>query len=311
MRVLVTGHAGYLGPYVVRDLEEAGHSVTGLDTEWFMDRPRWDWPVESHLGDIRTVHEFDVDAVVHLAGLSNDPMGALNERVTRDINYEGTRRMMRLHPTARHLIASSCSVYGTAGLATEETPVAPLTEYARCKAAVDEDADSFNAVSLRFGTLYGYSPGHRLDLVVNKMVYDAARGLGITVNSNAMRPLTHVEDAARAIVFMLERPERGVFNVAIENWNMGLLAQAIHNATGAPIYTQLADGDFRDYAATSAKLYDLGWTPGHGVERTILDLYRQSQQLPDREYVRLRVLERLIASGRLDNNLYTRERASA
>ena len=315
MRVLLTGNLGYIGPVVTAALKRAGHEVMGLDTGWFLPNLAAppEWPEEQVFGDIREDGLFlSADAIVHLAGLSNDPMGALNESLTERVNLDGTLNLIASHPDIRHVIVSSCSVYGAAEMATEETPVAPQTAYATAKAAVDyyvqrRNLRGLNAVSLRLGTVYGWSPGMRLDLVVNRMTYDATHGLGITVTGNAARPLTHIEDVASAIVFMLDRPETGVFNVVGENWRMRDLAETIAWATKAKIREQdTGSGDARDYMASAAKLEALGWQSEWGVGDALADLLRAGHILglgsPFR-YERLHALKDLIRSGYLDSDL--------
>lgn len=321
MRVLVTGWAGYVGPVLIRRLREAGHYVIGLDTGWFLDRYAGlpVYPDEAVFGDIREpAYEGDVDVVVHLAGLSNDPLGDLDPILTNEINAVGTQWRIRDRLEARHVIVSSCSVYGTAEMATEETPVAPLTEYAKAKADVDRWAFSLssyrspNAVSLRLGTVYGWSPGHRLDLVVNRMTYDAVHGLGITVNGNAARPLVHVEDVARAIVFMLDRPETGIYNVVGENWRMGDLAETVAWATKAQIRKAAPSADARDYQADGSKLRALGFDTEWGVGDTLADLAELSVRLGVRSrYERLNAIRNLIDSGQLTSDLRRKETAAA
>ena len=315
MRVLVTGNLGYIGPVVTRHLKAAGHYVVGLDTGWFLPNLASlpEWPDEQYFGDIRDEDGRGMDAIVHLAGLSNDPMGNLDPALTHAINFEGTCNLLARWDS-RHVIVSSCSVYGTADMATERTEPHPISQYAVSKAAVDDFARvmMLNRVSLRLGTVYGWSPGHRLDLVVNRMTYDATHGLGITVNGNAARPLTHIEDVARVIVFMLDRGETGVYNVVGENWRMRDLADLISQANRATrVIEKPAAADLRDYAASGDKLLGLGWQPASGVADVLPDLIPRTAALgtPSR-YVRLDALRNLIASGYLDSDLRT-ERIAA
>ena len=314
MRVLVTGYAGYLGPVVVRQLHEAGHYVIGLDTGWFL--PNYaeppDVPDMALFRDTRNVvgsWNNDADAIVHLAGLSNDPMGALDEDLTHDINVASTLRL-GLGFGGRQVVASSCSVYGQHPMATEETLVAPLTAYARGKAVVDKGLKD-TAACLRFGTLYGYSPGHRLDLVVNRMTYDAVHEGRITVTGNAMRPLTHVEDAAAAIVFMVERDDVGIYNVVGGNSRVKDVAQDVADAMWYSADTEVKfdyrdnGGDLRDYAADGSKIRQLGFSPSHALVPSLPELIRKSRDLPGprERYERLSALQRLQTIGYLDASL--------
>lgn len=311
MKVLVTGWAGYLGPHVVSQLKRHGHYVIGLDTGWFLPvyQETPDYPHETLFMDIRDawLDDFDVDCIVHLAGLSNDPMADIDPELTSDINFRGTTALIGTNDDKRHVIASSCSVYGTAEMATEETEPAPLTAYAKAKANVDRFAEGIEgAVSLRFGTLWGYSPGHRLDLVVNRMAYDSLHGRGVTVYGNAARPLTHVEDAAAAVVLAVEHPEiaGGVLNVVGENWRMQQLGKFVQENTNCNLYFRPSGGDARDYSALGTKLMALGWE----AKRTLADDFDRllirsfDLDLPSR-LTRLDVLNELRRTKYLDSSL--------
>src|SRR3990167_7857555 len=158
MNILVTGNAGYIGPVVTRVLREAGHTVIGYDLGLFGNDPLQ----TTLVGDIRescAIDPFWPDVVVHLAGISNDPMGDIEPSLTRDINVDGTRNMMLRYPEARHVVISSCAVYGQADeLCDETSTLRPQTQYARCKADIDLALEfdayraSFDWVSLRLGT---------------------------------------------------------------------------------------------------------------------------------------------------------------
>lgn len=322
MRVLVTGNLGYIGPVIVRRLQAEGHYVIGWDLGLFVheyaEMPVW--PDKQRFLDIRDAslwHE-TVDAVVHLAGLSNDPMGDLDPELTEKINVGGTLKVVQL-TNARHVIVSSCSVYGaTSEVATEETEPNPLSVYAEGKALVDQAVlararvdRSLNALSLRLGTVYGYSPGHRLDLVVNRMVHDAANKGVVTATGNAARPLVHVEDVADAVAYFLPRGETGIYNIKAENYRMHDLARAIGNYAGVPIDLRPSGADARDYMASSAKAYLAGWRPSRSVETSLPVLFERTFNLPPGRYERLPVLRRVMDSGRLDAHLYPPSRIAA
>lgn len=306
MRVLVTGNLGYIGPVVVRRLREAGHHVTGVDVGWYVHDYASEpvWPHKQYFADIRQPADAwftGIDAVVHLAGLSNDPIGNLDPGVTADVNYIGTVGM--LLPEARNVIVSSCSVYGAnKTIANEDSPVNPLTPYARAKADVDNWLSVFaqtvgiqNWASLRLGTVWGYSPGHRLDLVVNRMVYDALWHGRIRATGNAARPITHIEDVADAIVTFVNNDQVGVFNVVGENIRMHALADRIADEAKrmtnefVPVVKSPSGDDTRDYMASGARaLARANWMSHHRLTDSLPDLFTLTAALPGgRLYERL------------------------
>src|SRR5262245_12432061 len=215
MRVLVTGHLGYIGAVMVPMLLDHGHTVAGLDSDLFEactfvgDVPR----VPSIRRDLRDVTGEDlrgVDAVIHLAGLSNDPLGDLNPAMTAEINHRASVRLAVLAKEAgvtRFLFSSSCSNYGAGGDAPvdEEGELRPLTPYAVSKVAVERDvavlADGrFSPTFLRNATAYGVSPRLRFDLVLNNLVMWAYATGRVHLKSDGTpwRPLVHIEDICRA-----------------------------------------------------------------------------------------------------------------
>ena len=310
MNVLVTGSCGYVGPVVVRALRAAGHTVTGYDLGWFGENDGSTWFIR---GDIREplVHSAWPDVVVHLAGLSNDPMGDLDPELTEDINIRGTMAMLTRYP-GRHVIVSSCAAYGVQTTpATERTRPNPQTLYAEAKANVDRAAawrerpggEGLDYVSLRLGTVFGPAPNHRLDLVVNRMVFDALNNGGVRVTGNAARPLVHVEDVASAVLWAVEGDQRGIYNIIGENVRMKALGRAIAHYAGVPVKYASSGADTRDYMASGEKALRAGWAPTRSVEGSLPALFEHTKQydqydLPD--HVRLAQLQRLIDEGTLD-----------
>lgn len=306
MRVLVTGNLGYIGPVVVRRLREAGHHVTGLDVGWYVHdyAAQPVWPHKQYFGDIRypiDAYFTGVQAVVHLAGLSNDPIGNLDPGITAEVNYMGTVGM--LIPGVRNVVVSSCSVYGAnSEVADEDTTVNPQTAYAKAKADVDNWLSVFGHTvgvkdwaSLRLGTVWGYSPGHRLDLVVNRMTYDAINKGRILANGNASRPIVHVEDVADAVVAFLENDKQGIYNIVGENVGVFDLADRIateyKKMTGqhVPVVKRPSGSDTRDYRASGARaLARANWLPQHRLTDSLSDLFLLTAALPEgRFYERL------------------------
>jgi nucleoside-diphosphate-sugar epimerase len=299
VRVLVTGSAGYIGSVLVPYLKSEGHEVLGYDVGWFGEPTGL-----SVRGDIRDtlVRAGWPEVVVHLAGLSNDPMGDLSPALTHSINKWGTIDLIQHHPRARHVVISSCAVYGQASdLCTEEMKPNPLTTYAECKAAVDRWVTTLapTNIVLRLGTVYGWSPNHRLDLVLNKWVHEAVTKGRFIVNGNAARPMTHVNDVASAIAWAVKGKDTGIFNVVGDNVRMRELASAVANATMAVIDSRPGGVDARDYQASGSKLLAAGWHPVHSVFGSIPALVLG----PTEGHVRLDQLKALREAGALDDSL--------
>ncbi|GBD25939.1 UDP-N-acetylglucosamine 4-epimerase [bacterium HR30] len=275
--VLITGGRGYIGSVVVPYLRALGYAVTTVDTGWFdqwrLEQAAEDWA----RGDIRDLTGrwlSGFDAVVHLAALSNDPLGALDPGLTASINLESTVRLALLAREAgvkRFLFASSCSVYGSAGSAwvDESSAAKPLTAYAHSKWAAERHllelkANGFAPVILRLATVYGFSPSLRLDLVANNLTAWAVATGEVRLQSNgrAWRPLVHVRDVARAIAAALAAPAQSVdgevFNVGSDDANYTVLeiAEAVCSAVpGAHIsFAPRAQADERSYRVHFEKL---------------------------------------------------------
>ncbi|MYZ16892.1 SDR family oxidoreductase, partial [Streptomyces sp. SID337] len=224
MRVLLTGHQGYLGTVMAPVLTAAGHDVVGLDSGLFADcvlgpRPEDPPGPRVDLRDVTPDHLTGIDAVIHLAALSNDPLGALAPDLTYDINHHASVRLARLAREAgvrRFLYASTCSVYGAAGggeLVAEDAPLRPVTPYAESKVRVEDDLhaladDDFSPVYMRNATAFGYSPRLRADIVLNNLVGHALLSGEVLVLSDGTpwRPLVHAADIARAFTAALTAP---------------------------------------------------------------------------------------------------------
>ena len=305
MKVLVTGASGYIGRVVVPALRRAGHDVLGYDTDWFGGEGNL-----RVIGDIRDslVASGWPNAVVHLAGLSNDPMGDLDPALTWEINYWGTREMLLHHGAAKHVVISSRAVYGQSDEMRDETSTLnPQSTYAECKAKVDRYlamTPGFEYTVLRLGTVYGHSPNHRLDLVVNRMVFDALRKRHVVATGNAARPLVHVEDVASAIVWAVERPATGdIYNIVGENMRMHELANLVAAFAVVPVHLVTGGADSRDYMASGSKALRAGWAPRCSVEGSLSRLFGQSRGYDDRALsakVRLARLRFLIGDGTID-----------
>jgi len=344
MKVLVTGNMAYVGSVLVPSLAKAfpGIGLIGFDNAYFghcltttSADPDRVLSIQ-HFGDLRQFPAAlldGVDAVVHLAAVSNDPMGKTFEQVTEQINIRATVRLAELARArgVRHFVfASSCSVYGAAsdGARTEKDALDPLTAYARSKVAVEQAlhglADGkMNVTCLRFATACGMSPRLRLDLVLNDFVACALAGGEITVLSDGSpwRPLIDVRDMARAIAWAIQRPaDRGgkylIVNAGAEQWNYQVrdLANAVaEKVPGCAVHiNSAAPPDKRSYRVDFSLFRELA--PQHQplatlpetIDRLVEGL--QAIGFKDRNFresnlIRLHTLKEHIAAGRLNSEL--------
>jgi nucleoside-diphosphate-sugar epimerase len=335
MRVLVTGHQGYLGTVMVPILQDAGHDVTGLDTGFFADCVLGPAPTDPSgmrvdLRDVTRKQLEGFEAVIHLAALSNDPLGALAPQITHDINHHASVRLARLAKDAgvrRFLYASTCSVYGAAGedLVTEDAPLRPLTPYAESKVRVEDDVaaiadDSFSPVFLRNATAFGFSPRLRVDMVLNNLVGHAVLTGDVRVLSDGTpwRPLVHARDIATAFLIALEAPISKVhcaaYNVGTESNNLTVakIAQSVVDVVpGAKLLiTGETGSDPRSYRVDFSSFRDaLGFEAVWTIPDGAAELYKEyiSAGLTGddfaKKFTRLPHLETLRATGVLDESM--------
>jgi nucleoside-diphosphate-sugar epimerase len=337
VKVLVTGHDGYIGRVLTPLLRSAGHDVTGLDTGWFTPCTFGEEPpaVPARRIDLRDVELGDLegfDVVVHLAALSNDPLGDLNPEVTYAINHRASVRLAELAKEAgvqRFLYSSSCSLYGAAGDAPvdETADFHPVTPYGESKILSEQDIsvladDHFHPTFLRNATAYGVSPGLRADLVVNNLVGYAVITGEVLIKSDGTpwRPLVHVEDISRAFLAGLEAPVERVhdeaFNVGspTENYRIRDVAEIVKEAVSGSevVYAEGGSADKRDYRVDFTKIstqlpeFRPVWTVRKGVEE-LAAAYRArgltlEEFLSDR-YLRIQRIRFLCARGEIDADL--------
>jgi nucleoside-diphosphate-sugar epimerase len=338
VKVLVTGHHGYIGSVTAPVLADAGHEVVGLDTFFYRG---CDFGAERTAGatlelDVRDVTADALagfDAVVHLAALSNDPLGDLRPEWTYAINLDGTLAMARAAKEAgvgRFVFASSCSMYGSSGgddLLDETAPLRPLTPYAESKVRAEEAlwelADAaFSPISMRNSTAYGVSPRLRLDVVLNNLAAWAhtTGKIRLLSDGSAWRPLVHVKDIARVTLALLEAPRDVVhgqaFNVgsAAQNVRIRDLADTLHRLLGCEV--ELSDDatpDPRSYRVDFSKLasalpgLSCEYTPDLGAQE-LTEAYARvgltrEEFLDVGRYTRLAQLKRLLDEERLDEDL--------
>ncbi|ROZ83712.1 NAD(P)-dependent oxidoreductase [Gordonia sp. OPL2] len=335
MRVLVTGHQGYLGTVMVPMLLAEGHDVVGLDNGYFADCVLGPMPtnppaIDVDLRDVTSRHLDGIDAVIHLAALSNDPLGSLAPEITYDINHHASVRLARAAKdagVARFLYASTCSVYGSAGedLVTEDAPLKPLTPYAESKVRVEDDAaaladSGFAPVFLRNATAFGFSPRLRADIVLNNLVGHAVLTGDVRVLSDGTpwRPLVHAQDIARAFITCLDAPTEAIYcaayNVGTETNNLtvaDIAASVVEAVPGSQLLITGESGpDPRSYRVDFSRAraglgFEASWTIPDGA-RELYEAYTSyglTEEAFFKRFTRLAQLEKLRAAGDLDTTM--------
>ena len=342
MRVLITGHKGYIGTVMVPMFQAEGFDVRGLDNDLFDgcifgDPTMWEGIPDVPYGrkDIRDVELSDlrgVDAVVHLCALSNDPLGDFNPEMTYEINHEASVRLAKLAKKAgvqRYLFSSSCSIYGASGadIVNEKSRPNPITPYGISKIRAEKDisklADArFSPTFLRSATAYGVSPMLRFDLVLNNLVAWAYTTKIVLLKSDgtALRPIVHIEDISRAFITVLNTSRdlvhNQIFNVGIteENYRIRELAEIAKNTVpNAQIkYAKGAEPDKRSYRVDFSKIaqtlpeFKPQWNARLGAKQ-LYDAYKKvGISLEDFEgprYRRITYLENSFNAGTLDKTL--------
>ncbi len=343
MNVLVTGNNGYIGSMLTDFLLKRGYSVRGLDTNYFrgceFDRTTA-IELEQINKDIREVSRDDlegIDAIIHLAAISNDPVGALKPEITHQINYEATVRLAKLSKKLgiqRFIYASSCSMYGIVRgdrVVDENSPLAPVTEYAKSKVKSEKAllrmADKhFSPVFLRAGTVYGIAPMLRCDLVVNNLVGWAHTTHKIRIMSDGTpwRPTIHVEDVCRAYLACLEAPleliHAEAFNVGRneENHQIRDIADKVKSVVPdcEVEYTYEHGPDTRSYKVNFDKIstvlrnfFHPCWNVEMGI-RQIYEAYKAHgltyEEFTGNKYIRLNQIKKLLHENKLDDDLFWR-----
>lgn len=337
MKILVTGSEGYIGSCLTSFLTRAGHSVTGFDTNFFSEG--WFTGGKKRLAatikkDIRAITVEDVtgfDAIIHLAELSNDPLGHINANLTFDVNHNGTKRLVDVAKKAgvpRFVYSSSCSVYGASDLVSDETsPTNPLTPYAQSKVLNEQyllaNADeSFCPVILRNATVYGVSPRIRFDLAVNNLAGLAwtTRIIKMDSDGTPWRPFVHVLDVCKAMMLAACAPSADVYKQILNvgntrsNYQIKDVAEIIGKVFGVTEVTLNPNGaDKRNYRVNFDKITRVlpEFICSYDVESGAKELMKAFEKVSLTQdtftshlYTRLKMIEHLKAENKLDDDLY-------
>lgn len=339
-KILITGNLGYIGMVLTKILLDEGYFIKGVDTEFFNDKllftQNYDKEFVQLTKDIRLLEKKDIDGInhiIHLAALSNDPLGELNPNLTNEINLNASIRLAKIAKQAgvkKFLFSSSCSIYGQTNNKSliEEDKMNPLTAYAKTKVACEKKLseladDTFSPVFLRNGTAYGISPNMRFDLVINNLMGWAftTKEIKILSDGRAWRPIVHVQDISNAFFACLKAPRDDIhnqaFNVGVnsENYQVRDMASEIkQQMTDCEIKILGKDNpDQRNYIVNFDKINKIlkFFSPKWDIKKGISEILNKFEEInfnsklfQDRHFTRLKQLKYLINNEKIDDNLY-------
>ena len=341
MRVFLTGNDGYLGSLLAPELMKRGHDVIGLDTGFYKEGTLYrSGPMTAHtlVKDLRHVEAKDlkgVEAIVHMAELSNDPAGQLAPQITYEINHQGSVRLAELAREVgvrRFVYMSSCSVYGMSDqeFVNEESPVNPQTAYAECKTLVERDVapmadDRFSPTFMRNATAYGASPRMRFDIVLNNLAGLAwtEKEIRMTSDGTPWRPLVHGLDIGRAIIAALEAPREAVHNQVFNvgdtehNYRVRQIAEIVAEVfVGCKVTFGPPSADNRSYRVSFEKIrkhlpsFNCAWDARRGAQQ-LCELFKRidmpAELFKHRTFTRLKQLEYLIRTKQIDEQFFWKE----
>ncbi len=339
-KILVTGNLGYIGTILTEDLLHEGFDIVGVDTNFYRDKKLYEFEfirkylqVNKDIRDLKIEDLKGFDCIIHLAALSNDPLGKLNPILTNDINFEASLMLAKLAKEAkikRFLFSSSCSIYGETNneQLKENDSLTPLTAYAQSKVNLEQGLskladDTFSPCYLRNSTAYGISPNMRFDLVINNLMGWAfvTKEIKILSDGKAWRPLVHVRDISNAFIAAIKAPKEVIhneaFNVGINsgNYQVKTMAEEIHNFMNEceiKIFGQ-NNPDNRNYIVNFDKIksnlkdFKPRWNVKKGIEE-LYDLFNEInltfKDFEDKNFTRLKQLKYLIKNRLIDDNLY-------